>query len=79
MNINIYIEDALANELKKYTRDLKKSRNAIIREAISNWIKQHQTAKWSKEILAFTGDPAMPRFEATREELLNHVEKDPFA
>ncbi len=77
MNINIYLENSLAKELKECTRIAGKSRNMIIREAIKEWIKNHQTKQWPKSILNYKGHPNMEPFESARKDLLPPQE-DPF-
>ena len=41
MNINIYIEDSLGNYLNQYAKQIGKSRNALIREAVKEWVAHH--------------------------------------
>ena len=38
MNINIYLEDSLADSLNHYVKETGQSRNAIIREAVQEYI-----------------------------------------
>lgn len=78
MNINIYIETTLAKELKNASKDTGKTRNAIIREAIKDWIEHHQVKQWPKSILKFKGITGIKSFESSREDLLPPPE-DPFA
>ncbi len=78
MNINIYLEEDLAKELKDYSLETGQSRNGIIREAVREWISHHQAKTWPKSVLQFKGCPEMPTFESTREELLPPSE-DPLA
>ncbi|MFX8320161.1 ribbon-helix-helix domain-containing protein, partial [Acinetobacter baumannii] len=74
--INLYLEDALASELKHSTERTGKPRNAIIREAIKEWIANHQTKFWPKSVLNFKGCPEMPAFESYRKELI-FTDEDP--
>lgn len=69
MNINIYIEDSLAKELNISSKKTGKPRNAIVREAIKEWIKHHQKKSWPETVLKFKGVPDIPSFESTRDEL----------
>ena len=70
MNINIYLEDTLANSLNDYVKKLHKSRNAIIREAVNDWIKNHERRKWPASIITFKGVANLTPFESFRQELL---------
>lgn len=78
MNVNIYLEDALAEQLKQASKETGQPRNAIVREAIRAWILGHQVKAWPPSILKFQGCSDWPAFEKTRDELLNPPE-DPFA
>ena len=78
MNISIYLEDPLAKQLNLYAKLIHTSRNTIIREAIKEWIKQHQTKQWSSAIMDFKGIPDMPTFESHRNEL-SPPQTDPFS
>lgn len=78
MNVNIYLEDTLAEQLKQASKETGQPRNAIVREAIRAWILSHQVNAWPASILKFQGCPDWPAFEKTRDELLNPPE-DPFA
>lgn len=78
MNVNVYFEDSLAQQLGQYAKNLHKPRNTIIREAVKEWIAHHKIKKWPKSILNFKGCPDFPAFESTRKELLSS-EEDPLA
>lgn len=78
MNINIYLENELAEEINCLVKSTGKSRNAIVREALKEWVAHHTSRTWSKAILNFKGCPDIPPFEATRDELILPKE-DPFA
>ena len=77
MNVNIYLEDALAKSLNQCVEQMGQSRNAIIREAIKEWIIQHEIKKWPASILKFQGIQNSIAFESYREDLLP-PEEDPF-
>lgn len=77
MNISIYLEDALVKYLNQYAKKIGKSRNAIVREAIKEWVVQHGIKQWPKSILDFTGVKDIISFESYRANLLPPME-DPF-
>lgn len=79
MNINIYIENNLGNQLTGIAKTLHKARNAIIREAIQEWIVHHKTQQWPPCIRNFKGlrEKKIPRFESYRDEL-TEPKSDPF-
>jgi metal-responsive CopG/Arc/MetJ family transcriptional regulator len=78
MNINIYIEDALGNALNEQTKKRGISRNAIVREAIREWVTRHEIKHWPNSVLAFKGISSIDSFESHRIELSSPKE-DPFA
>lgn len=78
MNINIYLEDSIAKSLNQTVKQMGVTRNAIIREAIKEWIEHHGTKKWPASILHYQGIQGAPAFESLREELLPPSE-DPLA
>ncbi|OGV28234.1 MAG: hypothetical protein A3F18_06065 [Legionellales bacterium RIFCSPHIGHO2_12_FULL_37_14] len=78
MNINIYMEDSLGKYLNQLTKQFGKSRNAIIREAIKEWIENHGIKKWPSSVVKFKGIESVPTFESYRNDVLPPKE-DPFA
>ena len=77
MNINVYLEDSIFNSLNNCAKKSHKSRNAIIREALKQWLAQYEVKQWPKSILNFSGIDKLPSFESYRKELLLPKE-DPF-
>lgn len=77
MNINIYLEDTLADSLNYYVKETGQSRNAIIREAVKEYILSHQETKWPDSILKYKGTKGVESFESHRDEMLPPKE-DPF-
>lgn len=79
MNINIYIENNLGEQLREFAKTLHKTRNAIIREAIQEWLQHHKTHEWPPCIQNFKGISGQktPRFESYRDEL-TEPKDDPF-
>jgi len=70
MNINVYLEDSLAKSLDQSAKQLGSSRNALIREAIKEWILHHEVREWPTAILKFQGIKDAPNFESYRDDLL---------
>lgn len=77
MNVNIYLEEALAKSLNQCVKQTGQSRNAIIREAVKEWIMHHQITKWPASIVNYKGMPEFPAFESHRNDLLP-PDEDPF-
>ncbi len=77
MNINIYLEDSLGKKIRENAEALGKTRNAIVREALKEWLQHHSVNQWPSSIEKFKGIPDFPDFESYRDELISPKE-DPF-
>ncbi|MBP7395000.1 MAG: CopG family transcriptional regulator [Zoogloea sp.] len=78
MNFNIYLDDETGQLLNKVAKKSGKSRNALIRQAVREWLKRQGKPQWPEEVLAFKGMADMPLFEASRDRLRPPV-ADPLA
>jgi len=54
------------------------NRNALVRQAVSEWLNRHGKPQWPEEVLAFQGMADMPPFEAGRDGIKPPV-ADPLA
>lgn len=70
MNISIYLEEELENNLMTIAKKLGKTRNLIVREAILEYIKKQNSLQWSSTIQNFTGIDDGIKFESYRNDLL---------
>lgn len=68
MHFNIYLDDRTGTHLNDRAQATGKSRNALIREAVEEWLERHDNA-WPEEILAFQGVQDFPAFETARAKL----------
>ena len=78
VNFNIYLDDETGQLLNKVAKKSGKSRNALIRQAVREWLKRQGKPQWPEEVLAFKGMADMPLFEASRDRLRPPV-ADPLA
>ena len=62
MNFNIYVDDKLGERLTEVAKTSKQSRNSLIREAISVWLKVNEKSQWPDEIMQFKGIHGFPSF-----------------
>lgn len=69
MNFNIYIDAKMGDDIVSLSSLLDKSKNAIIREALADWITKHHLKKWPQRIQQFTGIEDFTGFEESRSEL----------
>ena len=78
MNINIYLEDQLGQDLAKCAQSTGQSRNSIVRDALKQWIQSYHNHQWSDDIMQFNGIRDFLTFESHRDELISSKE-DPLA
>jgi predicted transcriptional regulator len=78
MNFNIYLDDETGQQLNKVAKKAGESRNALVRQAVGEWLKKHGKPQWPEDVLAFNGLADMPPFEASRDRLRPPV-ADPLA
>ena len=78
MNVNIYVEDDLGREINQMAQLLGKSRNAIIREALKEWVDHHASREWPAIVKNYAGIKDFPRFEDYRNELEDNDKEDLF-
>lgn len=77
MNLHIYLEDNLGYKLTNYSKQFHRKRNSIVREAIKDWIDNHEGKAWSKLIMEFKGIKDFPDVRTLRQNL-NESKKELF-
>lgn len=78
MNFNIYLDDETGQQLNHVAEQAGETRNALIRQAVSEWLNRHGKPNWPDEVLTFKGMADMLLFEASRDRL-NPPAADPLA
>jgi hypothetical protein len=69
MNFNIYLDDETGQRLNRAAQEAGESRNAVIRQAVAEWLARHTLPQWPDTVLDFQGLPETPTFESTRDQL----------
>ena len=69
MNFNIYLDDVTGQQLNQVAKQAGESRNALVRQAVDAWLKQHSKPQWPDEVLDFKGMSDMPPLEIFRASL----------
>jgi predicted transcriptional regulator len=69
VNFSIHLEDEIFRRVETAAKQSGKTRNALIRQALREWLGGHQPAAWPAKVMAFKGLRAATRFESTRPEL----------
>jgi len=76
VNFSLYLDRLAAERLSKLAKSRKLPRNALIRQAVDNWLAR-ETSKWPEVLLEYVGDDRMVPFESHRNELAS-ANEDPF-
>jgi len=69
MNFNIYLDDETGRKLSQVAKKAGESRNALVRQAVSEWLHRRGKPQWPVEVLSFKGMADVPAFEASRDKL----------
>jgi Ribbon-helix-helix protein, copG family len=69
MNFNIYLDDETGQQLTIAAKDSGENRNALIRQAVAEWLARHGKPQWPEAVLSFQGITDMPAFESSRDQL----------
>lgn len=78
MNFNIYLDDRTGQQLVIAAEQTGETKNALIRQAVREWLARYNQPAWPEEVLSFNGVMDMPPFESGR----NHLDTpdvDPLA
>jgi len=78
MYFNIHLDDEIGHQIIMMAQNLKQSNEALIGEAITQWLQYQNKNKWPKEVMNFTGIKDFPRFESYRSEF-KPLNQDPLA
>jgi Arc/MetJ-type ribon-helix-helix transcriptional regulator len=70
MNFSLHLNDELVRRLNAMAQATGKSRNALIREAVEEWLERRARGQWPEAVLGFPGVPEAVPFEHARAELL---------
>ena len=79
MNFNVYMNKKTGEKITKIAKDLQRSRNSIITEALEEWLLRHGQSEWPKDFFNFPPIEDMPDFESLRSDLTDTVAEDPLA
>jgi Arc/MetJ-type ribon-helix-helix transcriptional regulator len=69
MNFSVHLNDEMVELLNQTAREKGKTRNALIREAVGEWLARRHPGKWPAEVMSFHGIRGIKRFEADRKKL----------
>ena len=69
MNFSIHLSNEVVERLDRAATEIGKTRNAVVREAVAEWLDRRRVSKWPSSVLSFKGLRGITRFEESREEL----------
>jgi metal-responsive CopG/Arc/MetJ family transcriptional regulator len=69
MNFSVHLNDELVERLNQTAKESGRARNALIREAVAEWLGRRRSGKWPAEVMNFRGIRRMKRFEEDRKTL----------
>ena len=69
MRFNIYLDDEAGQQLTIAAKDSGEHCNALIRQAVAEWLARHGKPQWPEAVLSFQGIADMPAFEPSRDQL----------
>jgi hypothetical protein len=69
MNFNFYLDDQTGEQLNRAAKRSGQSCNALIQEAVADWLARRGQSQWPTEVLQFQGIRNLPPFESTRDKL----------
>lgn len=78
MNFNIYVRKDIGKKITTMAKNLHRSRNSIITDALEEWIERHASSNWPKNFFDFEPLKRVPDFKKYRKELKD-VSEDPLA
>jgi hypothetical protein len=70
MNFSLHLSDDLVRHLSAMAKATGQSRNALIRQAVEEWLERQTRRQWPEEVSGFSGFPEVVPFEQARAELL---------
>lgn len=70
MSFHVYLEPDLQAKVEAYCKKTGRKRNAVVREALRQYVENHLAVEWPKEVFQFKPDRNMTRFESLRDDLL---------
>lgn len=76
MNFNVYVNKKTGERIRKIAKNLHRSRNSIVVEALDEWLDRHVKRQWPKKFFDFSPIEDVPDFKALRKDL-NRISEDP--
>jgi hypothetical protein len=69
MNFSIHPSNEMVKRLDRAASETGKTRNALVREAVAEWLDRRRVSNWPPSVMSFRGLQGVTRFEESRKEL----------
>jgi hypothetical protein len=69
MSFHVYVEPELELQLEELCKKSGKKRNAVVREALREYVTRQNERAWPTAVFHFKPDAKLVRFESTRSDL----------
>ncbi len=66
MNFSIHLDETTAKKLARQVGRGTRTRNAVVTQAVKEWLERAEHQEWPRELLDFAGAPKMAPFENGR-------------
>lgn len=76
MNFNVYLSKDTGEKVTRMSKNLKRSRNSIVNEALEEWLSRHIQTSWPRGFFDFSAEDA-PDFKSFRQDLQKKIPEDP--
>ena len=77
MNFSVYLKQGLAKKISQRAKDLHRSWNSIVTEALEEWLNRHTLSNWPDHFFDFASIEDVPDFKDMRQDLRNEISEDP--
>lgn len=79
MNFNIYVNKKTGERIASAAKQLGRSRNSIVTEALEEWLTKHRKSGWPPGFFDFEAITDLPDFRGLRADLKDNLKEDPLA
>jgi hypothetical protein len=69
VSFHVYVEPELQDKLDALCKKTGRKRNALVREALRDYVEKQAVSAWPPSFFDFKADQSFPRFESLRDDL----------
>lgn len=75
MSFHVYVEPDLERKIEDLCKKTGRKRNAIVREALKEFVEKHSSESWPESVFDFKPSSKLTRFESLRADFLAEREE----